>query len=74
MDIAKYLKELDQRETEYERNKSSLKAVLDHNPELDLEAAVKEEDQRDANTCAKSDFGVFICITPLMRRIHVSGS
>ena len=29
MDIVKYLKEIDQRETEYERNKGSLKAVLD---------------------------------------------
>ena len=65
MDIAKYLKEIDQRETEYERNKGSLKAVLDYNPELDLEAGMKEEEPRRTSTCVKSDIVGFICITPL---------
>ena len=66
MDITKYLKEIDQRETEYERNKGSLKAVLDYNPELDLEAGMKEEEPRRTSTCVKSDIVGFICITPLL--------
>ena len=65
MDIAKYLKEIDQRETEYERNKGSLKAVLDYDPELDLEAGMKEEEAKDTNTCVKSDIIGFICCTPI---------
>ena len=65
MDSAKYLKKIDQRETEYERNKGSLKAVLDYDPELDLEAGVKEEEARRTSTCVKSDIIGFICCTPI---------
>ena len=47
MDITKYLKEFDQQDTEYERNKGSLRAVLDYNPELDLEAGMKEDEEEE---------------------------
>ena len=68
MDIAKYLKEIDQRETEYERNKGSLRAVLDYNPELDLEAGMKEDEEEETIklTCTKEDMKMAICMTPIM--------
>ena len=67
MDIAKFLKELNQRETEYERNMGSLSAVLEYNPELDLEGGMKEEEDRKASTCVKSDIIVLVfCVAPVM--------
>ena len=47
-------------------NKSSLQGVLDYNPELDLEARMKKEENRTTNTCVKSDIAGFICITPII--------
>ena len=66
MDIHQILKEIDQRTTRYEMNKGSLQGVLDYDPELDLEAGIKEEAKRTTNTCVKSDIAGFICITPII--------
>ena len=67
MDITKYLKEIDQQDTEYERNKGSLRAVLDYNPELDLEAGMKEdEEEEETIKCTKEDMKMAICMTPIM--------
>ena len=68
MDVAKYLRELQQIETEYERNKGSLKAVLDYNPDLDLESGTQrlerwEEDkykERDTNSCLGTECKLLI--------------
>ena len=71
MDITKYLKEIDQIETEYERNKGSLRAVLDYNPELDLEAGIKEDEEEETNTvhCTKEDMKVVPFMILLMAGI-----
>ena len=71
MDINKILKEIDQRTTRYEMNKGSLQGVLDYNPELDLEAGMKEEENRTTNTCVKSDIAGFICITPIILGVFI---
>ena len=71
MDINKILKKIDQRTTRYEMNKGSLQGVLDYNPELDLEAGMKEEENRTTNTCVKSDIAGFICITPIILGVFI---
>ena len=56
------LKEIDQRTTRYEMNKGSLQGVLDYNPELDLEAGIKEDEDEEEETntvhCTKEDLRV----------------
>ena len=61
------LKEIGQRTTRYEMNKGSLQGVLDYNPELDLEAGMKEdEEEEDTIKCTKEDMKMAICMTPIM--------
>ena len=48
-------------------NKGSLQGVLDYNPELDLEAGMKEdEEEEDTIKCTKEDMKMAICMTPIM--------
>ena len=50
MDVARYIKEIEQKTNKYDRREGSLQAVIDYSPECDIEAGPIEDKEEDYET------------------------